>query len=81
MAAAFMHTLTVYAMISLCTRTIAICLFFIAAGIPLLINPFAFNWVELIKRESAYALICLLIISAVALTCKKKTLCACTRCP
>lgn len=48
------------------TSTIKISLFFLAAGIPLLINPFAFNAVELIKRESAYALVCLLAACALA---------------
>jgi putative inorganic carbon (HCO3(-)) transporter len=33
---------------------------------PLLINPFAFNSVELIKRESAYALVCMLAVCALA---------------
>jgi len=42
--------------------TIKIILFFLAAGLPLLINPFAVNSVELIKRQSAYALVCLLAV-------------------
>ena len=49
------------------TKTIPITLFFLTAGIPLLINPLAFNSVELIKRESAYALVCLLILSVLAM--------------
>ena len=60
-------------MTSFYNRIITISLFFILAGIPLLINPFAFNSFELIKRESAYALVCLLLVSAIALANKKKT--------
>jgi O-antigen ligase len=54
--------------------TIKISLFFLAAGIPLLINPFAFNSVELIKRQSAYALVCLLAACALAQAFKKNPL-------
>jgi O-antigen ligase len=43
-----------------------ISLFFLAAGIPLLINPFALNAAELIKRESAYVLVCLIGLCALA---------------
>jgi len=48
--------------------TVKIILFFLIAGLPLLINPFAFNSVELIKRESAYALVCLLAVCALVQT-------------
>ncbi len=46
--------------------TIKIILFFLIAGLPLLVNPFAVNSVELIKRESAYVLVCLLAVCALA---------------
>ena len=54
--------------------TIKIILFFLAAGIPLLINPLAFNSVELIKRQSAYALVCLIALCAIAAALKKNPL-------
>jgi len=56
------------------TKIITIILFFLTAGIPLLINPLAFNSVELIKRESAYALVCLLITCALMAAPKKNSL-------
>jgi hypothetical protein len=68
-------------MTSFYSRIITISLFFIIAGIPLLINPFAFNAFELIKRESAYALVCLLLVSAIALANKKNCPYACMPCP
>jgi len=68
-------------MLTLCRRTIDICLFFILAVIPLLVNPFTFNPVELIKRESAYALAGLVLACAIVLANKKKTPFACTVCP
>jgi len=55
-------------------RTIRIILVFLAAGLPLLINPFAFNAVELIKRESAYALVCLLAVCVLAQAPPRKAL-------
>jgi len=61
----------IFAMTTLYSRILTISLFFIIAGIPLLINPFAFNSVELIKRESAYALVCLLLSCVLALANKK----------
>ena len=68
-------------MSSLYKKIIAVSLFVIMAVIPLLVNPFTFNWVELIKRESVYALVCLLLCCSIALANKKKTSCACIPCP
>lgn len=61
----------IFAMTTLYSRILTISLFFILAGLPLLVNPFAINSVELIKRESAYALVCLLLSCAIALANKK----------
>jgi O-antigen ligase len=60
-------------MTTLYSRTLTISLFFIIAGIPLLINPLALNSAELIKREFAYALVCLLLSCTIALANKKKS--------
>ena len=64
----FLHN--IYAMSA---SAINIILFFLAAAIPLLINPFALNSVELIKRQSAYALVSLLVACAIAQAVKKKS--------
>ena len=68
MAAAF------FAYHAMFASTINIILFFLAAGIPLLINPLALNSVELIKRQSAYVLVCLLVTCALAMAPKKNPL-------
>lgn len=62
-------------------RIITICLYFFAAVVPLLVNPLVINWVELVKRKSAYVLLCLLAASAAVLACKKKTRFASIPCP
>ena len=61
-------------------RTISIGLFFILAGVPFIINPFALDYWYKPKIDSVYALIA--IIAAAALTrqlvLKKLPLCECT---
>jgi O-antigen ligase len=48
----------------LCEKTIANCLFFQLAVVPLLINPFVYEWWYGPKIESTYALVCIILAAA-----------------
>jgi len=56
----------------ICTKTIASCLFFQLAVVPLLINPFAFEWWYGPKIESTYALVLIILAAAAVLRCAGK---------
>lgn len=45
-------------------RTIHICLFFLLCGIPLIINPLAYDYYYKPKIDSVYALICIIVVAA-----------------